>query len=267
MEQRRVLLIITGVTIVLATIVGVGLWLFYPRETADSTPVAAQDGGLEWEPLDFIQGDGERPGLRDDTDSGFSGITQDDPDDGEFVVTYGVAEDEPRNGPGDRLVVEQPDGVRGFSGTIDRPGALPADRGAGVAERDDPVRIAGESAGGRTQAAPVDRAPPPRSTGRQATEPASVPQLSDRAYWVQVISSPNRDTVEQARLTMDERQLGTRILTKEIGGTTFYRLRLGPFPLRTEAEKFLGWVTAIDGFADALIFVDYTTAVLAAGAH
>jgi cell division septation protein DedD len=89
-------------------------------------------------------------------------------------------------------------------------------------------------------------------------------ELADAAYWVQAISSPNRDTIEQAQRTLREHQLGTRIMTKEIGETTYFRLRLGPFAVREEAEKFLGWVMEIDGFGDSMIFVDYTTAVVAA---
>ncbi|MFW5742593.1 MAG: SPOR domain-containing protein [Spirochaetota bacterium] len=82
-----------------------------------------------------------------------------------------------------------------------------------------------------------------------------------------MISSPNHDTVEMAQQTLREHQLGSRVLTKEIGGTPYFRLRLGPFAVREEAEKFLGWVIGIDGFADSMIFVDYTTAVLAARAQ
>ena len=62
---------------------------------------------------------------------------------------------------------------------------------------------------------------------------------------------------------MHEHQLGSRILTKDIDGRTYFRLRIGPFAVRAEAEKFLGWVQQVDGFSDAMLFVDYTTLVLA----
>ena len=58
--------------------------------------------------------------------------------------------------------------------------------------------------------------------------------------------------------------MGSRILTHDVSGTTYYRVRLGPFAVRAEAEKFLGWVVEIDDFSDAMIFVDYTTAVATA---
>jgi hypothetical protein len=300
MEQRRILLIIIAVTVVLAVTIGVGLWLFYPRDPGAEDQVADTDGGLEWEPLDYIQGDGSLPGINDSTTNGFTGNDLDDPDaDGDFVVTYGVRDEDvtDRGVTGDRLQVDKPG--TGFSGAIDRTGR--------VAETGDAETATGTAAETRTPGATAGPAPATgdsarvagstgtagaesRTTGSAAasgstagsTAPrvasgagessvagsaenrTSAQTLSDRAYWIQVISSPNRDTVEQARVRLDEYQLGSRILTKEIGETTYYRLRLGPYPVRTEAEKFLDWVSDIDGFADALIFVDYTTAVLAA---
>jgi cell division septation protein DedD len=262
-EQRKVLLIIVSVTIVLAAIIGVGIWLFYPRDGAQSDLVADAGGGLEWEPLDYLRGDGIVP----DPD-------EEEPAEGDFVVTYGVADD-PSVGPAasDTFVSEQPDPSLAAGGeperAPERTAAVPSDERAtstaapgsqpetSTAERAAPVASARPAA---ADAPPASTPQPDSTTGR----PAASPELADRAYWVQAISSPNRDTIEQAQRTLREHKLGTRILTKEIGGTTYFRLRLGPFAVREEAEKFLGWVTEIDGFADAMIFVDYTTIVLAA---
>ncbi len=265
MEQRKVLLIIVSVSIVLAAIIGVGIWLFYPRDAAEPESIAEAGGGLEWEPLDYLRGDGEVPGLEEDAAE----------EDGDFIVTYGVAEDDARpTDSSNRFVSEEP------SPEADRP---VADRAPAEVDRVSDAGAEGRAAGTDATVAPrmtsTSRdtsapAPSPTTAGSVAAStraerpapPVVVPdaELADRAYWVQAISSPNRDTIEQAQRTLREHQLGTRILTKEIGGTTYFRLRLGPFAAREEAEKFLGWVIEIDGFSDSMIFVDYTTAVLAA---
>ena len=101
MEHRKVLLVIVSVTILLAAIVGVGLWLFYPRDAVDPDSIAGAAGGLEWEPLDFLRGDGVLPGLDE---------AEPDEDDGEFIVTYGVtAPVETAARPDARFVTEQPE--------------------------------------------------------------------------------------------------------------------------------------------------------------
>jgi len=274
-EQRKVLLIIISVTIVLAAIIGVGIWLFYPRDVAQPESLARADGGLEWEPLDYLRGDGELPDMSPD---------EPEDDEAEFVVTYGVAESdepsasgrvasgrvaddafvarEPESGEGDAATPtadrEVPDGAPGDEvepeeRAIAAPTGVATDGAAAARPTSEPARPA-------TRPAPAEAAPGPSTPDASA-------ELADRAYWVQAISSPNRDTIEQAQRTLREHQLGTRILTREIDGTTYFRLRLGPFAVRAEAEKFLGWVVEIDGFEDAMIFVDYTTVVLAAGAR
>ena len=274
MEQRKVLLIIVSVAIILAAIIGVGIWLFYPRAEAEPDQIAEAGGGLEWEPLDYLRGDGEVPELEADEES-----------EGEdLVVTYGVAEEEaPRDGrPG--IVTEEPapaserdtaaatgaeETARAPVGRDDTAAPQPAVEADAAPART--VTTTPSSAAAQQDRKQSTQAPTqePPATAAERTAPARSAtreeELSDRAYWVQAISSPNRDTIEQAQRTLREHQLGTRVLTKEIGGTLYYRLRLGPFAVREEAEKFLGWVTEIDGFTDAMIFVDYTTAVLAAG--
>jgi len=272
-EQRKVLLIIVSVAIVLAATIGVGLWLFYPRDAAEPDSIAEAGGGLEWEPLDYLRGDGEVPGLEEDEPE----------DDGDFIVTYGVAEDDARpTDSGDRFVTEEP------SPEADRPGETASDAPVAGRVSTDADRVSDAGVEARAAGTEATVASPTTATSRDTALPATSPatagsvaastraerpappvvvpdaELADRAYWVQAISSPNRDTIEQAGRTLREHQLGTRILTKEIGGTTYFRLRLGPFAVREEAEKFLGWVIEIDGFSDSMIFVDYTTAVATA---
>ncbi|MFP4113619.1 MAG: SPOR domain-containing protein [Spirochaetota bacterium] len=291
MEQRRVLLIIVSVAIILAAIVGVGIWLFYPRDGAEPQELAEAEGGFEYDPLDYLHGDGDVPGLEDE------GEPEDE--EGDFVVQYGVLEEEGVDQADGGFVDERP--AFAHPGDATRPNdrdpapagrdALAADRPAGDGDgrstpagqaepRDDTrtsvgderERTAAQPSASRKIAEPrtpsgaiESREPAPaRDTEPTRSEPAPGARLADRAYWVQVISSPNRDTIEQSQLTLREHQLGSRILTKEIGDTIYFRLRLGPFAEREEAEKFLGWVTEIRGFADAMVFVDYTTPVLAA---
>jgi cell division septation protein DedD len=265
-----------SVTIILAAIVGVGIWLYYPRADAEPDALAEADGGLEWEPLDYLRGDGPVPGL----DESEADLEEED----DFVVTYGVVEEEEDQADAG-FVREEPAPVHPGAVDRDREGEPRADRAPAGVDETEPVPGDAAAAGrdAERDAEPQERpraaepAPEPAAVARAreseerapAREPAPAartaePELADRAYWVQAISSPNRDTVERAQRTLREHQLGTRILTKEIGGTTYFRLRLGPFAVREEAEKFLGWVTQVDGFGDAMIFVDYTTAVLAA---
>lgn len=259
MEQRKVLLIIISITVILAATIGVGLLLFYPR---DEAPEATAETEF-WDPMDFLTGSGSRPGLTTETDAtderdGTGGAEvgeadEADPssDDGPFSVTYGVVSDSRDAAQPAATITESPVDDQPSSVTAAQQTAPPRETPAvsRPAQATEPTR----SAPARTSSATTERTP-------TITEE---PTLAARAYWVQLISSPNRDTVEQAQRSLGEHQVHTRIQTKEIGDTIYFRLRLGPFSVREEAEKFLDWILESDRFADALIFVDYTTSVRA----
>ncbi len=259
MEQRKVLLIVASVSVVLAVTIGVGLWLFYPRD--DSVPVAdaRRTGGLEWEPLDFLQGLSDRPGLDRVADDS---VRRDD----SFEVTYGVTVDPPAS-PATRAPEDGPAAPTDTRRVAVE--AVPAVPRADPAPAPAPAPTAApapQPAAARQPATPATAPRAPSVVAAPASAPRAVPAPAPRtapqAYWVQVISSPNLDTAEQAQRTLAERQLGTRIMTREINGTIYYRLRLGPFAVRTEAEKFLDWVLELRQFSDAMIFVDFTTPVV-----
>lgn len=291
MEQRKVLLIIASVTLVLAAFLGVGMWLYYPGDD-EADQVASTDsgvGGIEWEPLDFIRGDEELPGLE--------ASETDEPD--EFEVTYGVSEDAGADeSVGTTATARQPSTQDGQESAPPGPASTstgdivittvsrsaPAQSAVSViGEKESaPVRSSDEiAAAGRSDtsdgapSAGAGRAPIVGSAERAAAAAAAagsdgadrqvVGEGQDHGFWVQMISSPRRDTVEQAQRTLRTYQLGTTITTKQIDDTLYYRLRLGPFAVRDEAEKFLAWVQEIPGFESSMIFLDYTTRVAGAG--
>lgn len=269
MEQRKVLLIIASATLVLAAFLGVGLWLYYPGDD-EADQVASTDsgvGGIEWEPLDFIRGDDELPGLEEPDGE--------EPD--EFEVTYGISESAGAQTPVRRSAEAQETTVQAPAAPQSDP-SLTGDIVITTVSR--PTASRGTTAVvGEKEAAPVRLEPAASSStagsGREpivgsaeraaAAATASVAAAQNHGFWVQMISSPRRDTVEQAQRTLRSYQLGTTITTKQIEETLYYRLRLGPFAVEDEAEKFLAWVQEIPGFESSMIFLDYTTRVAGAG--
>jgi cell division septation protein DedD len=74
-------------------------------------------------------------------------------------------------------------------------------------------------------------------------------------FFVQVLAPDRRDSVDQARSKL--RTLGfpddsQRLIPVEGGGTTLYKLRIGPFPDRSSAERVAQRMSS-SGFPDAWI--------------
>ena len=45
----------------------------------------------------------------------------------------------------------------------------------------------------------------------------------------------------------------SRITSKEVDGTNYFRVRIGPYDNENEAEKFLAWIHEVQGFENSYI--------------
>lgn len=72
-------------------------------------------------------------------------------------------------------------------------------------------------------------------------------------YWIQTGSFSGKLNAEKARDTLKARYLNTEIFTREVAGKTAYRVRVGPYKNKTEADYWLGVVHAIDGFTESYV--------------
>ncbi|TVR60076.1 MAG: SPOR domain-containing protein [Spirochaetaceae bacterium] len=245
MENNRVFLIITSVTLFVALVVGVGLWAFYPRPDAEPDLATRDAGRPAFDPIQYMRSP--------DQSLLFSRETTDEDD---VFIIYGTDEDaadiddalaEPRPRVAEPPVTEPRPDARPPVTAVPPQARTPA-----------PTRVPtpAPSAPAPTTAAPS--APSPTAAAPRPTEPTAPREVRVTEYWIQVISSPNRDTAEQARVVLlEDYSLGTRITTREVDGTTFYRLRIGPFTERAEAGKFLDWVRRLEGFAQSYISEEY----------
>ena len=63
-----------------------------------------------------------------------------------------------------------------------------------------------------------------------------------KEYWIQTGSYTSRSRADRIKEQLDELGLSGRILSKGVEGTQYYRVRIGPYSERAEADKFLTWI-------------------------
>lgn len=251
MEQHKVLMVIVSVTLFLAAVVGMSMYLLYPHEaeTPQQARAEAEEARERFDPIEYMRRPDELPRL-----------TLRDPDPEEdVIIVYGEREDRrvrPEDAPAEEEVVGD-EALR--IPEIERD---PEDPEAHA----DPAPVEPrEPHEPREPEAPAEervteRRPEPEPEAPPAPAPAPEPEPTRERvteYWIQVVSSPRRDTVQRARERLDQRDLGTRITTTEVNGSTFYRLRIGPHRSKPEAEKFLELVSGLDGFEESYISEEY----------
>lgn len=247
MEQQKVLIIIISAALFMAAVLGVGLALFYPDGSRGDVAASARD----FDPIEYA-----RPPAR----------AEEEPEE-ESVIVYGGDQEE-RESEGESeerviLLTEEPSSERPAEERRSR--EEPTEEETAVTSR--PAR----ESGGRQEPSPepsrVAEAPPAEkpSPNRSATQASyrAAPEPEPRRirvteHWIQLISSPNKERVDLVRERLrEDYSLGVRLTTKEVDDATYYRLRLGPYDDRGEAEKFLSWIREIEGFSEAYISEEY----------
>ncbi len=220
MEQKKILWVILSVVLFVVVVFGVGLIWFRPSgggiPVAESGPDAPSSAGTGFDAIEYIrEGDGF-PGLEEEP----SGASED------FVAVSGEIV------YGEETAADESDSVPEESPAIIEE-ATPVDR--------DPVPEASRV----RSAAPVVKAP-------AVSEPVHTPTRV-KEYWIQAGSFQSTFRAGEVKGILGEKGFSAIISTKDVNGITYFRVRVGPYPNSGEAEKFLDWISDLDGFGESYI--------------
>ena len=113
---------------------------------------------------------------------------------------------------------------------------------------------------GASDASKVAAAAPSKSASlapkKKVAAPApKAPALSSK-YWVQAASFTNKKSADSARATLDDNKIPAEVFTyKDNKDKLFYRVRVGPYTTKSEAEYWKTRVCKIDLFKDTQSYV------------
>ena len=86
------------------------------------------------------------------------------------------------------------------------------------------------------------------STVQKDTTPApSASPTTSGDFWIQVGSFSEKATADKLRAEFNARGMTAIIAVKQIGGKSFYQVKVGPYASSTEAKKWLATVKAVHG--------------------
>lgn len=137
--------------------------------------------------------------------------------------------------------------------TVDQ--AAPATPAAAPAVRAIPTssaRTTAAPAAARTPAAASPR-PEPVTVRAVPAAPALTPAAALQEFWVQVGSFASRKRADDLGQRLSDQGIVSRVTTRNSGAEVFFRVRVGPYASRAEAEKFLAWVKRVDGLDGSYI--------------
>jgi len=235
MEQRKLLWIIFSATLFLLVVVGAGIIWLYPQPKEQTViaagEVEAQGAGADFDPVEWVRSDQKSPGLEERPESA--------DEDENFVVVYG------ENGEGDKSLptIESEEAEKSAKKSEDR--AAATKDGTKTPSAQPP---AAQKTGAQSQPSPQP-SPQPNVT---ETEPETRTVRSTE-YWIQAGSYTSRTRADRIKDELDRQGLTGRIMSKDVDGTLYYRVRIGPYQEKAEAQKFLTWVKEKEQFSSSYI--------------
>jgi DedD protein len=271
MEKKKLLLVAVSVGVFLVIVIGAAILVFSPRNAVAAVNTAAagtieagapKDSGnipaetalnlssqpASVDPADMVRNPGRIQGLQQIPSP--PEISRGD----DFFVN---SENERQP-----LAAVESAGTNGQSTiiTVTRPttAAVPDTPAAG--------RSAPAASPPAAQQAPVARttpAAPSRSTASTAsarTTPApartTAPSTANQNnYWVQTGSFSTQIRAEGAKEMLSSKGIVPIIENRDVDGKTFFRVRVGPYTSRNEADYWLSLIKSINGFEDSQIWI------------
>jgi len=251
MEQKKLLLVVISVGVFLVLVIGAGMLVFAPKAkpaVASLPPAARQslpaDQPASVDPSEWLK-----------NPSSVSTLQQPAPGSstrGDVIVIYG----------------ERPSVVNGVDAAVGQ-GVPPAGT-ATAADGTVVVDVAPQATpqativvGPQTAPPPAPRAEPKPTTPEPKTEkapkaaPAEKPaakaapapaKRSAEEFWVQTGSFSDKGRADVAKETLSSKGIASLVETKDVSGKTYYRVRVGPYTSKNEADYWLSLVKTIEGF-------------------
>jgi len=126
------------------------------------------------------------------------------------------------------------------------PGAAPS-TGTAPSAGTAPQPSASTAPAARPQTVPIVK---PRST--KPTVQARAPRKT-ADYWIQTGSYKSQSKAEELVALLESKGLGSRVFSYALKGDTFYRVRVGPYSNKGEADRFLALVKQVQGLESSYI--------------
>jgi len=80
-------------------------------------------------------------------------------------------------------------------------------------------------------------------------------EVRENMYWVQVVATGAIANAERVRDNLAAMGLPVRVFTKNEGGNLIYRVRVGPFSRKSEAESNMDVIHGVNDFVDSYVTI------------
>jgi DedD protein len=258
MEKRKLLLVIISVGIFLVVAVGASIFVFAPK-TGDGQrisgpaekPIAAgseaaglpQNTPASVDASEWVKNPQAVQGLQPPP----QGVATTR---GDVIIIYGDIESETKTLVGDTADVQRQnmDGNGNLVIEVPRPATptIPKETSSSISPTGQSKSTGPTAAATATVPAKPAVAPKPAAAPKPAQKTVQTKMYDD--YWIQTGSFSAKERADGARTSLGAKGIKSIMEIKDLEGKTYYRVRVGPYTSKNEADYWLSLVKNIDGF-------------------
>ncbi len=249
MEKRKLLLVIISVGVFLVVVIGASLLIFAPRKPAPSAIASGRAPIPAGAPLPADTAGPAAPATVDASE------WVRNPQSVGSLQTPPAA---PANTRGDVIIIygDNPNQNTAITGT---PEAGPDSSGSLVITVPKPAAVAPPAPETVAQPVPATKPAakpaPATASAKPAAKPAAKPGPTKiyEDYWVQTGAYSAQKGAGEAKARLAEKGIKAILEVKTLNEKTYYRVRLGPYISKNEADYWLSLVKSIDGFGESYV--------------
>lgn len=266
MEQKKLLLVVIFVGFFFVILIGAGMVLFSPRpqpaSAALGAPISGTPGSIgsatgavqtrpatstepsvapasspaSADPTEWVRNPPAVPALQNPPAPSSTR--------GDVIIIYGDRPEVRTDGATPPAASIAADGsvlvdvaVQSPATRIEAPAASPSASAAAA-------RPAPSTSAAKPAASAAAKSPAPKSA---AAQPPKAPVIIDH-YWVQTGSFSVKARADAAKEALSAKGISSVVETKDLEGKTYFRVRVGPYASKNEADYWLSLIKTIDGF-------------------
>jgi len=133
-----------------------------------------------------------------------------------------------------------------------QPGAAGSAAALSYAEGGTPERYPAAPAAKAAPPAKKQAAPPPKKQAAPAAKPKAPAKAGN--YWVQTGSFKSKSRADNAKEFLAGKGIVSVISTSTVNGEIVYRVRVGPYTSKSQADYWLSLIKEIDGMENSLVW-------------
>ncbi len=234
MESKNILLVVICVCAFLVIVFGIALWFTLPKNGQAKGPVDLGGESSSFSGFDALKNNDEPPGIAEQTNPPNQS--------NELSLVVGEKQDD------NTLLSRTPEPV-----VTENPALMekPKDDESDIVMLKIPLSDKPE-----TTKKPVTITKKNTEYTEKKPQPTNAPQkktTKNLEYWIQAGSYKSKSLAETQSAKLTDHGFSSQLITREVGGTLYYRVRIGPYANSAEAEKFLSWIKVIDGMEDSYV--------------